>query len=139
LTSWLRRVPLWIWWIPIVWIVSFPVGLTSTPQWERMHALPFTDPADKLADLTVNLLLFVPFGYSLWRWSGTMRAVLLGAVATSVSAELPQLFSTIRYPSGTDVVSAAAGAMLGAVAAACWQSPSRRADVPTQEQSRPSN
>jgi hypothetical protein len=119
LTSWLRRVPLWIWWIPIVWIVSFPVGLTSTPQWERMHALPFTDPADKLADLTVNLLLFVPFGYSLWRWSGTMRAVLLGAVATSVSA--------------------AAGAMLGAVAAACWQSPSRRADVPTQEQSRPSN
>jgi glycopeptide antibiotics resistance protein len=110
----LRRLPLWAWWVPVVWIVSLPIGLTTKPQWSRVHAVPFSDPADKPADLIVNVALFVPFGYSLRRSSGRFGVALLGAAITSISAEMLQLFSTIRYPSGTDVASGVAGAAVGA-------------------------
>ncbi|MGH9372217.1 MAG: VanZ family protein, partial [Vicinamibacterales bacterium] len=102
----MRRVPLWMWWIPIVWIVSFPFGLTAEPQWHRVHAIPFSDPADKIEDLVINLLLFVPFGYVFWGWRRSVGLLGLTAAAISISAEILQLFSTVRYPSGTDVACA---------------------------------
>ena len=109
------RIPLWVWWIPVVLIASFPLGLTPTPQWDRVHLVPFADPADKVEDLAVNILLFVPFGYSFardrgWKW------LPLAAALVSVTAELSQLFSTVRYPSGTDVLYAVVGAVAGGVA-----------------------
>ena len=107
------RLPLWVWWIPVVWAASFPVGLTPAPQWHRVHLVPFTDPADKLTDLAINLLLFVPFGYSFVDRPGRWRWLPLAAAAVSTSAELSQLFSTVRYPSGTDVVYAIVGALAG--------------------------
>ena len=109
------RLPLWVWWIPVVWAVSFPLGLTPVPQWHRVHLVPFTDPADKLTDLAINLLLFVPFGYSFVGRPGRWRWLPLAAAAVSASAELSQLFSTVRYPSGTDVVYAIVGALAGGV------------------------
>jgi glycopeptide antibiotics resistance protein len=113
-----KAVPLWVWWIPVVWIVSFPLGPTAQPQWSRVHPVPFSDPADKIADAAINLLLFVPFGFSFSRWRpGTGRLGLVAA-GVSTSAELLQLFSTVRYPSGTDVAYAVVGAMAGAVVAA---------------------
>ena len=112
------RIPLWVWWIPVVWAVSFPLGLTATPQWHRVHLVPFTDPADKLTDLAINLLLFVPFGASFVSRPGRLRWLPLAAAAVSVSAELSQLFSTVRYPSGTDVAYAIVGAMAGGVISA---------------------
>ncbi|MGH8638840.1 MAG: VanZ family protein [Burkholderiales bacterium] len=113
-----KTVPLWVWWIPVVWIVSFPLGPTARPQWSRVHPVPFSDPADKIADAAINLLLFVPFGFSFSRWrSGTGR-LGLAAAGVSASAELLQLFSTVRYPSGTDVAYAVFGAMAGALVAA---------------------
>jgi glycopeptide antibiotics resistance protein len=114
----IARIPLWIWWIPVVWIVSFPVGLTAEPQWHRVHVVPFTDPADKFRDLTVNLALFIPFGYSFAKRSRSVMYLLIAAVATSATAEVFQLFSTVRYPSGTDVVYASVGALVGALLAA---------------------
>ena len=108
------RVPLWVWWIPVVWIASFPLGLTVHPQWHRVHLVPFSDPADKVTDLAVNLLMFVPFGVSFARWSPSVPGLVMAAALTSASAELLQLFSTVRYPSGTDVVYAVAGALAGA-------------------------
>ena len=57
-----RNAPLWVWWIPVVWIVSFPFKPTATPQWARVHAVPFSDPADKVENAAINLLMFVPFG-----------------------------------------------------------------------------
>jgi glycopeptide antibiotics resistance protein len=110
----LRRLPLWVWWIPVVWLASFPVGPTRVPQWHRVHAVPFSDPADKVEDLAINLLLFVPFGYSFVRGSRRIGLLAGAAAVTSASAEAMQLFSTVRYPSGTDVVYAVAGAMVGA-------------------------
>jgi glycopeptide antibiotics resistance protein len=109
------RIPLWVWWIPVVLIASFPLGLTPTPQWDRVHLVPFADPADKVEDLAVNILLFLPFGYSFARDRG-LKWLPLAAALLSVTAELSQLFSTVRYPSGTDVVYAVVGAVAGGVA-----------------------
>jgi glycopeptide antibiotics resistance protein len=77
--------------------------------------LPFTDPADKFEDLALNILLFVPFGYLFAMWRRNVRLLLAAAAGTSLSAEAMQLFSTVRYPSGTDVVYALGGAVAGAL------------------------
>lgn len=115
------RIPhsaLWIWWIPLVWIISFPwAGFTPEPQWTRVHLIPFADPADRVRDLAANVLLFVPFGYSAAgrRTSRSGVAFALAAAAVvSLTAEASQLFSTQRYPSATDVSAAVAGSAIGA-------------------------
>jgi glycopeptide antibiotics resistance protein len=96
----------------VVLIASFPLGLTATPQWDRVHLVPFTDPGDKLEDLAANILLFVPFGYSFARDRG-LAWLPLAAAVVSAFAELSQLFSTVRNPSGTDVLYAVVGALAG--------------------------
>src|SRR5215213_745860 len=78
-----RHVPLWVWWIPLVWAISLPwAGLTRDPQWSRVHAVPFTDPADRPRDLIANIALYIPFGYSLAR---RRRWPTVLIVATGVS------------------------------------------------------
>jgi glycopeptide antibiotics resistance protein len=111
------RIPLWVWWIPVVLIASFPLGLTPVPQWDRVHLVPFTDPADKVEDFAVNILLFLPFGFSFARDRG-LAWLPLAAGLVSAGAELSQLFSTVRYPSGTDVTYAVVGAAVGGLASA---------------------
>ena len=111
-----RDVPLWVWWIPVVLAISFPwTGLISSPHWDRVHPIPFTDPADRPRDCLANILLFVPFGYSYGRRGSVWRAVAIAA-AVSVTAEATQLFSTTRFPSATDITAALTGSALGAVA-----------------------
>jgi len=114
----MRRVPLWWWWIAVVWLVSAPwLGFTSTPQWSRVHWIPFTDPEDKPRDFIFNVVLFVPFGISFARGRrGTRRLVESGTAAAlvSLSAEATQLFAKLRNPSATDVTTAIAGSVLGA-------------------------
>lgn len=115
-----RDVPLWVWWIPVVLAISFPwSGLVSSPQWDRVHPIPFTDPADRPRDFLANILLFVPFGYSYGRRGSVWRAVAIAA-AVSVTAEATQLFSTTRFPSATDITAALAGTASGAVAASLF-------------------
>jgi glycopeptide antibiotics resistance protein len=99
----------------VVLIASFPLGLTATPQWDRIHLVPLTDPADKVEDLAANILLFVPFGYSFARDRGLVWLPLTAGLVSAV-AELSQLFSTVRYPSGTDVLYAVVGAVAGGCA-----------------------
>ena len=109
-----RRLPLWVWWIPLAWVISLPWrGFTLAPQWSRVHWIPFTDPADRPRDFVLNVLFFVPFGVSLGR-SQRMHAVALAAALVSLSAESTQLFGTVRYPSATDVTAAVIGASVGA-------------------------
>lgn len=110
---------LWLLWVPLVWLVSFPwIGFTLDPQWDRAHPIPLTDPGDKPQDIIANFLLFLPFGYSVARRRtpgvGLARAAGLAAVV-SIIAESMQLFSTERYPSGTDVAVAIVGALVGAL------------------------
>ena len=113
-----RRVPLWCWWIAVVFVVSAPwIGFTGELQWDRLHVVPFSDPEDKPRDLLTNIALFVPFGYSFLKHRagpGRILATLLAAAVLSVCAEIPQLFSTQRNPSATDVTAAVAGALIGA-------------------------
>ena len=112
-----RGVPLWVWWIPLVWVISFPwVGWSSRPQWSRVHLIPFNDPADRPRDELANVALFVPFGYSYGRRGPWWKAVAIAA-AVSVTAEATQLFSTDRFPSATDVTAALIGAAIGAIVA----------------------
>jgi len=111
-----RRAPLWCWWIAVVWLVSFPwLGRAATPQWQRVHWMPFKDPADKVTDVLANMALFVPFGYSLagrGRQSSVVRLCVITALV-SAGGEALQLYSTDRYPSATDVSSAILGAAVG--------------------------
>jgi glycopeptide antibiotics resistance protein len=116
---WPLGVPLWCWWIPLVWAISFPTeGLSKRAHWRRAHWIPFADPADKTRDVLANIALFLPFGYSFagrrptgWRMAGAV----LAAGALSISAEATQLFSRSRFPSATDVSCAIIGAALGAL------------------------
>jgi glycopeptide antibiotics resistance protein len=114
----LSALPLWFWWIALVWAISFPWGgLTARPHWNRVHWIPFADPADKPRDVVANIMLFLPFGYSFaGRRAGPYRVALavLVAGAVSFSAEAIQLFSRSRFPSATDVSSALAGTAAGA-------------------------
>lgn len=116
MARWLR---LWATWFAIVCFVSLPwIGFTTQPQWHRVHWIPFQDPADKLRDVILNALLFVPFGLVVgWRGSTRSALVVAAVMATTISilAEATQLFSTRRFPSATDVTAA----ILGAVAGAC--------------------
>jgi glycopeptide antibiotics resistance protein len=112
-----KRAPLWVWWIPIVWAISFPwVGFSPRPQWSRVHLVPFADPADRPRDIVANVAMFVPFGYSYARRGPFWKAILIAAVV-SVTAESTQLFSTDRFPSATDVTAGVIGAALGAIGA----------------------
>src|SRR5215217_8046781 len=81
-----RRVALWCWWIPIVWALSLPwTGFTRQPQWDRVHWVPFSDPADKPRDLVANVALWIPFGFSLaGRRSGSGRLVGVMVAAAAV-------------------------------------------------------
>jgi glycopeptide antibiotics resistance protein len=123
-----RDVPLWVFWIPVVLAISFPwPGLVSSPQWDRVHRIPFTDPADRPRDFLANIALFVPFGFSYGRRGPVWKAVAIAA-AVSLAAEATQLFSTTRFPSATDITAALAGAALGAVGSSLLMraSPRRR-------------
>jgi glycopeptide antibiotics resistance protein len=112
-----QRAPLWLWWILLVWVISFPwVGFATRPQWSRVHLVPFADPADRPRDVAANVALFVPFGYSYARRGPWWKAVVVAAFV-SVTAEATQLFSTDRFPSATDVTAGLMGTALGAVAA----------------------
>ena len=106
--------PLWVWWIALTWLISLPWrGFTAEPQWWRVHWIPFTDPADRPRDFVLNVLFFVPFGYSFARRQIWLLAPCVAALV-SVSAEATQLFGTVRYPSATDVTAAIIGAAVGA-------------------------
>lgn len=121
-----RRVPLWAWWIGVVWLVSLPwLGPTRHPQWHRVHWIPLTGPADRPRDLVANLLLFFPFGYSLAgsRRRGGFVGVAVLAALVSASAEATQLFSTDRYPSATDVLAAILGSAIAYQMRLRWSEP----------------
>jgi glycopeptide antibiotics resistance protein len=106
-------------WFGLVLFVSLPwLGFTRVPQWGRVNWIPFGDPSDKLRDVVLNGLLFMPLGFAVSRRRPLVTGIVLSAamaLSISVPAEATQLFSTRRFPSATDVATAALGAMAGAV------------------------
>jgi glycopeptide antibiotics resistance protein len=110
---------LWSIWFVFICFISLPwVGFTTQPQWDRVHWLPFTDPADRPRDFVLNALVFLPFGFLVAHRRHASSSLLLSAVMAatiSVAAEATQLFSTRRFPSATDVTAAVTGALAGAL------------------------
>lgn len=101
------------------------------PHWASVEWIPFTRRVRPL-DFVLNLLLFVPFGWSALRvFAGagegdssprsTRRGVMLWIIAAgcllSVSVELFQVYSHGRIATSADVLSNTIGTWLGARAA----------------------
>ena len=76
-------------------------------HWQKVQWIPFISPPVKLVDVVVNIVLYVPFGYTLARASGprfrAWHAVML-AGALAATLEWSQLYSHSRFPSVQDVV-----------------------------------
>ena len=112
-------VRLWLMWFALVCFVSLPwIGFTPYPRWERVHWVPFSDPADRPRDFILNALVFLPLGLAIARRRDPRSALALAvamSVTISVCAEATQLFSTRRFPSATDVTAAVTGALAGAI------------------------
>jgi glycopeptide antibiotics resistance protein len=110
----------WPLWILVVAIASGPwFGIVPHPQWDRVTWIPFHGFEDKPKDVLVNLLLFVPFGWSFAKSrSGRVGLVAsVGAAAiVSIAVEIPQLFFRLRDPSATDCVMAMCGSAVGSFA-----------------------
>jgi glycopeptide antibiotics resistance protein len=116
-------------WFAFICFVSLPwIGFTPYPRWERVHWVPFSDPADRARDFVLNALVFLPFGFAIakrrGRSSGVALAVVMAATI-SISAEATQLFSTRRFPSATDVTAAVTGALIGAISTVWLRSSSK--------------
>jgi glycopeptide antibiotics resistance protein len=110
----------WPFWILVVVVASGPwFGIVREPQWDRVTWIPFTGFGDKPRDMIVNVLLYVPFGWSFVK-TRSRRASVLDVIAmaalVSIAVEIPQLFYRLRDPSMTDVVMAVIGAAAGSFA-----------------------
>jgi hypothetical protein len=102
--------------------MTLPPGpFTGHPSWSRIQWIPFLDPSGGMIDDVENVILFLPFGFSLachWRLrSFVIGRVLVCAAALSACGEFYQVFCPNRYPSVTDVLNNTLGAMIGALAA----------------------
>ena len=103
-----------------------PLDLTISPveifhKWQegRVNLVPFaklpTDRAEALYELATDVLIWAPLAL-LWRLDGTHSALRAGAMALAAAAllEALQLFVYSRVSDVTDLLTAAAGAALGA-------------------------
>ena len=113
--SFVRRMPLWFWWVVVIWLVCLPWPGMAPQADSQVQLVPFTGAADRPRDVLANIFLFLPFGY-LFAVSHPHRGyglLVATAAAISLTAETLQVLSPARYPSATDVVVNTAGALLG--------------------------
>ncbi|MGI8742958.1 MAG: VanZ family protein [Bryobacteraceae bacterium] len=114
-----------------------PAHATGNPLWVLLHSWPNQRGALDMADIVVNLLLYIPvgmFGYMALDKGEHRRLRVIGPVALgfvlSVSVEMTQIFDKTRNCSAVDLlcntVSAAAGVLLGFFFRASLRSSSRR-------------
>lgn len=112
------RAPLWTCVILGCTVPWFDLSLTA--HWSAIGWIPLVSPPVRGVDIFVNLVLYFPLGlfFALGR---TGRAILPSALGLglglSLLAETTQVFSRWRFPSGTDLVMNAVGALAGAMAA----------------------
>jgi glycopeptide antibiotics resistance protein len=86
-------------------------------HWQKVQWIPFVSPPVKLLDVVANVLLYIPFGYSLLRASaprvrGWHAAAIAGVLSFAV--EWSQLYSHSRFPSTQDLLCNVSGAWVGA-------------------------
>jgi glycopeptide antibiotics resistance protein len=104
-------------WVGVIIAVVVPwTSFQHHAHWERVDWIPFRAASD-LSDGVANVLFYVPYGYLLGRTRAKRRAIGFAfgsASLLAVCTELTQVFSATRFPSTTDVVSNATGALIGA-------------------------
>jgi glycopeptide antibiotics resistance protein len=92
-------------------------GFQDHTHWQRVAWIPFVSPPVKVADVLVNILLYVPWGYIYVRQMpeqlGRPWLVLLFAATLSIATEAAQLYSHGRFPSATDATCNVMGAWAG--------------------------
>jgi VanZ family protein len=110
------------WILLIIVLCSFPWWIES-PQWGRVRWIPLLDvlrsPYRLLRDTIANCFLYIPLGFAYARVRGTPGVKLISEAALaglllSVTCELYQVFSPVRFPSMTDVLMNTIGALAGA-------------------------
>jgi VanZ family protein len=121
--------PIYVWafilvgWILVIIVLcSFPWWIEA-PQWGRVRWIPLLDvlrsPHRLLRDTIANCCLYIPLGFAYARVRGAPRVKLiceatLAGLLLSVTCELYQVFSPVRFPSMTDVLMNTIGASAGA-------------------------
>lgn len=126
-----QPIPVWMlifvgWILVIVVLCSFPWWVES-PQWDRVRWIPLLDvlrsPRRLLRDTIANGLLYIPLGFAYARMRAVPGFNLISEAAfvgllLSITCELYQVFSPVRFPSMTDVLMNTIGASAGASIAA---------------------
>src|SRR4249919_2359262 len=105
-------------WVGVIIAVVVPwTSFQNHAHWERVEWIPFTAPSDVI-DAGENVLFYMPYGYLLGRNRAQSRRVIgLAFGSASMLAActaLTQVFSATRFPSTTDIISNATGALIGA-------------------------
>jgi glycopeptide antibiotics resistance protein len=105
-------------WVGLIIAVVVPwTSFQNHAHWERVDWIPFTAPSG-VFDAGENVLFYVPYGYLLARKRAASRRVIGLAFGSAsmlaVCTELTQVFSATRFPSTTDIISNATGALIGA-------------------------
>jgi glycopeptide antibiotics resistance protein len=120
-------IPVWtlilVGWILLILVLcSFPWWVES-PQWGRVRWVPLLDvlrsPHWLLRDAIANCFLYMPLGFAYARVRVVSAVTLMCEAALvglllSVTCELYQVFSPVRFPSMTDVLINTVGALAGA-------------------------
>jgi glycopeptide antibiotics resistance protein len=109
--------------IVVVTTMPWSTYYVGHSHWARVEWVPFSKTFRPL-DLLLNILLFVPFGYSAFATLGSEAARSMGrrnqigivaaAFLLSLAVELFQVYCHARLPTMTDVISNTGGALLGA-------------------------
>ena len=109
------------WILLILVLCSFPWWVEA-PQWGRVRWIPLLDAFRSyrlLRDAIANGVLYIPLGFAYAKvrerlgMKTTREAAIVGLLL-SVTCELYQVFSPVRFPSMTDVVMNTMGAVAGA-------------------------
>ena len=122
-----QRIHMWAlvligWVLLIIVLCSFPWWL-EFPRWGRVNWIPLLDvlrgPYWVFRDAIANCFLYIPVGVAYARVRQVTGAKLVSEAALvglllSAICELYQVFSPVRFPSMTDVVTNTAGALIGA-------------------------
>lgn len=118
---------IWMAWVVVIIIATTAPWTNFQPNptnWHRINWVPYAHifMGYKILtwDIVQNLVLYMPFGYSLAKSLLTPSRSLLffvGVLACTLSfvTEVAQVFQPARFPSATDVVNNIWGALVGAV------------------------
>ena len=109
-----------VWTAVIVGVTTLPwSNYVGHPHWDHVRWIPFHDHPLAATDITLNIVLFVPFGFLLM-WIGSRVpsakktiSTLVLAAALSISVEYFQVYCHNRIPSATDILTNVLGAGAG--------------------------